>query len=198
MTLAHRGLAIGMAFGTLALACGSGAGAPGSASGPSDSPGADAGEASAGTAQTPPMGEANVLAWIATGQYKQWACEPAVHASRGPSVHTPFDRVCSNDVLSAAAAKGGAGPWPEGAAEVKEIYMTMGDATPTGGYAVSLKTAADSAGGANWYLYERFDGTLYSDGIGTPLCTGCHSLAGTDAFHTTTMGAGDFVYTPVP
>jgi hypothetical protein len=39
--------------------------------------------------------------------------------------------------------------WPDGAAEVKEIYMAMGDATPTGGYAVSLKIAADSAGGAN-------------------------------------------------
>jgi hypothetical protein len=198
MTLAHNGLAIAVACGALALACGSGSGASGNASGLTGSPDADAGEASAGTAQTPPMGEANVLAWIAKGQYKQWACEPAVHASRGPSVHTPFDRVCSNDVLSAAAANGGAGPWPEGAAEVKEIYMAMGDATPTGGYAVSLKTSADSARGANWYLYERFDGTLYSDGTGTPLCTGCHSLAGTDPFHTTTVGAGDFVYTPVP
>ncbi len=27
--------------------------------------------------------------------------------------------------------------------------MAMGDATPTGGYAVSLKTSADSAEGAN-------------------------------------------------
>jgi hypothetical protein len=189
MKMTIRGLAIGVTCGPLALGCGSGSGAP---------PGNDAGEASAGTAQTPPMGESNVLAWIATGQYKRWACEPAVHAARGPSVHTPFDRVCSNDVLRAADADGGTGPWPEGAAEVKEIYMAMGDATPTGGYAVSLKTSADSAGGANWYFYERFDGTLYSDGLGTPLCTGCHSLAGSDASHTTTGGARDFVYTPVP
>jgi hypothetical protein len=29
------------------------------------------------------------------------------------------------------------------------------DATPTGGYAVSLKISADGAGGANSYLYER-------------------------------------------
>jgi hypothetical protein len=144
------------------------------------------------------MGAANVAAWLATGQYKQWHCEPAVHAARGPSVHTPFDRVCANDVLSAAASGGGAGPWPAGAAEVKEIYMAAGDATPTGGYAVSLKTAADSAGGGNWYYYETFDGTQYADGMGTPICVSCHSLAGTDAAHTPTTGGRDFVYTPVP
>jgi hypothetical protein len=193
-----HGPGIAMACGALVLACGSGTATSNGSTGPNGSSGEDAGEASAGTAQTPPMGEADVLAWIATGQYRQWACEPAVHASRGPSVHTPFDRVCSNDVLSAAAAAGGTGPWPEGAAEVKEMYMAMGDTTPTAGYAVSLKTSADSAAGGNWYFYERYDGTLFSDGLGTPVCVGCHSLAGGDAFHTTTTGARDFVYTPVP
>jgi hypothetical protein len=198
MIVAFRSIAIGMVCGATALGCGSSSSASGSSNDLGVPLAEDAGEASAGTSQTPPMGETSLLAWIATGQYKQWACEPAVHASRGPSVHTPFDRVCSNNVLSAAAGDGGMGPWPEGAAEVKEIYMAMGDATPTGGYAVSLKTSADSAGGANWYFYERFDGTLYADGLGTPLCTGCHSLAGADAFHTTTVGARDFVFTPVP
>jgi hypothetical protein len=193
-----RGLGTAAACGALALACGGGSAASSGSTDLGSSPGEDAGEASAGTAQTPPMGETNVLAWIATGQYKQWACEPAVHASRGPSVHTPFDRVCSNDVLSAAAAAGGTAPWPEGAAEVKEMYMAIGDATPTAGYAVSLKTSADSAAGANWYFYERYDGTLFADGFGTPVCVGCHSLAGSDAFHTTTTGAHDLVYTPVP
>jgi hypothetical protein len=198
MIVAFRSIAIGMVYGATALGCGSSSSASGGSNDLGVAPADDAGEASAGTAQTPPMGEASLLAWIATGQYKQWACEPAVHASRGPSVHTPFDRVCSNDILSAAAGDAGTGQWPQGAAEVKEIYMAMGDATPTGGYAVSLKTSADSAGGANWYFYERFDGTLYADGLGTSLCTGCHSAAGADAFHTTTMGARDFVYTPVP
>jgi hypothetical protein len=198
MVVILRGMVIGMVCSAMALGCGSSSGASNDSNDLGAPPSDDAGEASAGTAQTPPMGEADLLAWIATGQYKQWACEPAVHASRGPSVHTPFDRVCSNNVLSAAAAAAGTGPWPQGAAEVKEIYMAMGDATPTGGYAVSLKISADSAGGANWYYYERFDGTLYADGIGTPLCTGCHSLAGSDPFHTTTPGARDLVYTPVP
>jgi hypothetical protein len=152
--------------------------------------------ASAGSAQTPPFGEASLVAWLATGQYKQWHCEPAVHAARGPSVHTPFDRVCSNDVLSAAAAAGGTAPWPAGAAEVKEIYMAADDPTPTGGYAVSVKTAADSASGAAWYYYERFDGTLYADGLGTGICVDCHATA--SATSMTSPGAHDFVFTPVP
>jgi hypothetical protein len=193
MTINLRSLAIGMACiaicGATVIGC--------SSTSAAESTGTGTGGASAGTAQTPPMGESNLVTWLATGQYKQWHCEPAVHASRGPSVHTPFDRVCSNDVLSAAVASA-TSPWPNGAAEVKEIYMAINDATPTGGYAVSLKTSADSAGGANWYFYERFDGTLYSDGMGTPLCVGCHSAAGSDAAHTTSMNAHDFVYTPVP
>jgi hypothetical protein len=142
------------------------------------------------------MGAANVRAWLAAGQYKQWHCEPAVHAARGPSVHTPFDRVCSNEVLSTAAAAGDTDPWPAGAAEVKEIYMAMDDATPTGGYAVSLKTASDSAAGASWYFYETFDGTQYADGLGTSLCVGCHVTAGPSSM--TTPGARDFVFTAVP
>jgi hypothetical protein len=193
MTITLRDLAVGMvciaSCGAAAIGCSGGSTSSGS-------PRATGGGTNAETMQTPPMGAANVEAWLATGQYKQWHCEPAVHAARGPSVHTPFDRVCSNDALSAAA--NGNGPWPDGAAEVKEIYMAMNDATPTAGYAVSLKTSADSAGGANWYFYERFDGTLYSDGMGTPLCVGCHSAAGSDAAHTTSMNAHDFVYTPVP
>jgi hypothetical protein len=195
-----RGCVIGLVLAAVAFGCGTGSPSSTSPGGSVDvgAPGADDGAGQVGTAQTPPMGASNVVAWLATGQYKQWSCEPAVHASRGPSVHTPFDRVCSNDVLSAAAADAGSGPWPEGAAEVKEIYMAMDDPTPTGGYAVSLKTSTDSAGGANWYFYETFDGTLYADGMGTSVCVGCHSLAGSSAAYTTTVGARDFVFTPVP
>jgi hypothetical protein len=74
----------------------------------------------------------------------------------------------------------------------------MTDTTPTGGYTVSLKTSADSAGGANWYFYDRFDGMVYADGMGTSYCVGCHSLAGSSAAYTTSPGARDFVFTPVP
>jgi hypothetical protein len=191
-------MAMGVLCVALFLGCGSGSGAANDPAPSTDSGAPGDGETSPGTAQTPPMGAANVVAWLATGQYKQWHCEPAVHASRGPSVHTPFDRVCSNDVLSAAAAAGSTAPWPEGASEVKEIYMAMTDSTPTGGYAVSLKTSNDSAGGANWYFYETFDGTLFADGLGTPVCVGCHGLSGSSPAYTTTPDGHDFVFTPVP
>src|SRR6185312_12467805 len=38
------------------------------------------GSASTGDAQTPPQGAAAVQAWLATGDYKSWSCESAVHA----------------------------------------------------------------------------------------------------------------------
>jgi len=172
-----------------------------------------AGDASseAGTSQTPPMGGAAVEAWLAQGFYKSWNCESAVHASRSPSPHN-FNRICSNDIISASVA--GTATWPEGAAAVKELYDTATDTTPVG-YAVYLKTQPDSATGAGWYWYERVpltglqsaaphDATtgVVADGLGgsgTPLtiCVGCHVAAGSDGPHTPSVGGRDFVYTPV-
>ena len=153
-----------------------------------------------GDAQTPPMGGAAVEAWLAQGDYKKWTCEPAVHAARMPSPHG-FNRICSNQVISSNAT--GTGTWPSGAAAVKELYASATDTTPDG-YAVYLKTAADSAGGAAWYYYERIPpNTVLADGMGTSgppltICVMCHSLAGSDSTHTTSPGSRDFVYTPVP
>jgi hypothetical protein len=164
-------------------------------------PGTDASSVvdTSGTAQMPPMGAANVEAWLAQGFYKQWKAEPAMHPGRAPTVHM-FNRVFANSVVSDAVdADSGVAPWGAGASLVKEIYVAMGDTTPAG-YAVTLKTAADSAAGANWYFYEKVSGNVYSDGLGTPTsaCVMCHSAAGSDAAHTTTPGDHDFVYTPVP
>ena len=191
------------------------------ASGPSDAGAAGAADAAssgteagatdaalAGTSQTPPMGGPNVEAWLATGAYKQWAAEPAIHASRSPSPHG-FNRIYSNQVISSNAA--GTGPWPEGAAAVKELYNLQTDTVPVG-YAVYLKTQADSAAGANWYWYERVPSTssaphdangVVADGLGgsgTPntICVACHSAAESDAAHTPSVGGRDEVYTPVP
>lgn len=151
--------------------------------------------------QTPPQGETAVKAWLATGAYKSWKCQPAEHVAVAPSPHS-YNRICSNDVLAA-----GSPPFAVGAAAVKELYS---DSAANGGkvfgYAVYLKTAADDAtnSGANWYWYEDNptldpDGGVVADGLGTSgnpktVCVGCHSLAGSDANH---MGAGDFVYTQV-
>jgi hypothetical protein len=157
--------------------------------------------------QTPPQGAVNVEAWLKTAAYKQWHCEPAIHASRDPSPHG-FNLICSNDLVSTNAT--GTQVWPEGAAAVKELYTSVTDTTPVG-YAVYLKTAADSAAGANWYWYERVpldsmaphdangvvaDGTGGS-GTANSICVGCHTAAGSDAAHTPSVGGRDFVYTPV-
>jgi hypothetical protein len=157
--------------------------------------------------QLPPQGAAQVEAWLARGAYKDWQCEPAVHAAREPSPHG-FNRICSNDAISAAAS--GQGAWPKGAAAVKELYTSL-DATTPAGYSVYLKTADDSAGGANWYWYERLppaDAARFgvpevpADGLGDAggaksICVSCHVAAGSDAAHTPSTGGRDQVYTPV-
>jgi hypothetical protein len=155
--------------------------------------------------QQPPRGASAVEAWLAEGDYKGWNCEPAVHEARSPSPHG-FNRICSNDLLSATVS----GPWPQGAAAVKELYTSL-DATTPAGYSVYLKTADDSAGGANWYWYERLPPAdavkfglpeLVADGLGDTgnaksICVSCHVAAGTDAEHTPSPGGRDQVYTPV-
>ena len=93
---------------------------------------------------------------------------------------------------------------------MKELYASMTAKTPVG-YAVYLKTKADSAKGAAWYWYETVpsdseaphDKTgLVADGLGDggpakTICVGCHAAAGSDAAHTPSPGGRDEVYTPV-
>ena len=159
----------------------------------------DPGGGGTGDDQTPPTGRAAVEAWISEGHYLAWACEADMHASRSPSPHG-FNRICSNDLISANAS--GTAPWPQGAAAVKELFADASATTPNG-YAVYLKQASDSANGANWYWYERIDANVIADGTGASgaarsICVGCHVGAGIDAEHTPTPGARDQVYTPVP
>jgi hypothetical protein len=164
------------------------------------------GDASAGGEQTPPTSGPDVEAWLATGAYKKWHCEAQIHGARSPSQHG-FDRVCSNDLVNPTATDADGGPWPAGAAEVKELYTS---ATPDGGpagYAVSYKAAADAGGdsGANWYWYERqTDQSIEADGFGVAnsqantICVSCHVAAGTGPGYEPSPGSRDFVYTPVP
>jgi hypothetical protein len=180
-----------VACATAALACGS------------DDDSASASKAD----QTPPQGATAVEAWLSKGSYKDWQCESAVHASRDPSPHS-FNRICSNDLISQNAD--GKSDWPAGAAAVKELYASA-DATKPVGYAVYLKTAAESAAGAHWYWYERvpLDSAaphdaqgVVADGMGDSgtaksICVGCHVAAGSDAAHTPSEYGRDEVYTPV-
>lgn len=165
------------------------------------------GDDSKGDDQTPPQGRAAVEEWLAAGMFKAWAAEPAIHASRSPSPHG-FNRIWSNDLIAQNAS--GTGAWPEGAAAVKELYASATDTTPVG-VAVYLKLKSDSAGGANWYWYERVpEGSpaphdangVVADGTGDSgppktICVGCHAAAGADADHTPSAGGRDQVYTPV-
>jgi hypothetical protein len=167
-------------------------------------------EASAPDAsETPPMGAATVEAWLATGAYKKWKCEPAVHMARSPSPHG-FNRICSNDVIESTVDS--PDPWSEGAAAVKELYSSLTATTPDG-YAVYLKTESSSAGGANWYWFEivpsdssapHNEAGVVADGLGTAdagppyaICVSCHGAAGSNAAHTPSPNGHDFVYTPV-
>lgn len=204
---------IGLATAALGVAAGCGSSSTTTGSGGSTGSttagtgGATTGTGGGASAQTPPEGADAVEAWLAKGDYKSWSCEAAVHASRDPSPHG-FNRICSNDLISANAT--GTGNWPKGAAAVKELYAAVGDGTPVG-YAVYLKKDADSADGANWYWYERvpLDSTaphdakgVVADGTGDSgpaknICVGCHLAAGSDAAHTPSAGGRDEVYTPV-
>ncbi|HEU4409350.1 MAG TPA: hypothetical protein VFS43_29090 [Polyangiaceae bacterium] len=146
------------------------------------------------TRQLPPTNLAAVKAWLAQEPkpYADWSCEaeatpktdgdPAIH------VHAGSNRVCSNAKLAA----GTQGPWPAGAAAVKEIYNSAGELTL---YAVEVKTSADSQGGQGWYWYEGLNDSTIAEGFGDATCTGCHSAANSDAGH---PGAGDYVYFRVP
>lgn len=151
------------------------------------------------SAQTPPRGAVALEAWLERGEYESWRCEPTVHASRAPSPHG-FNRICSNDLISANAE--GSAVWPRGAAAVKELYTSI-DADRPAGYAVYLKTEDDSSGGAAWYWFERLPGgSLVADGLGSgareaSICVSCHLGAGSDAARTPSPGARDQVYTPV-
>jgi hypothetical protein len=159
------------------------------------------GDASAGSAETPPITNGpDVEAWLRAGDYKSWHCEPMPpHAPRGPSPHGGFNRVCSNDVVNPIATEADAGAWPQGVASVKELYNSASDSTPEG-YAVTVKTEPSSASGANWFFYERLtDGTIETPGgLNASVCVGCHGEAGQDSAHTTSTGSRDFIYTPVP
>ena len=193
------GVVIGASILTLA-ACGSDAATAGAV----DAGGAST--SSAGSAQTPPATSAtDVEAWLATGAYRSWHCEPAPHPSRDPSPHG-INRICSNDLTSAFS---GSGERPQGSAGVKELYDANGAAVV--GYAVYVKTKAASEGGNAWYWYERvpLDSAaphdakgVVADGLGTTtnakqICVSCHGAAGTDAAHTPSPGGGDQVYTQV-
>ncbi len=116
--------------------------------------------------ELPPMGDAALRVWLATGAYETWACETAPHPARPPGAHGA-NRICSNAVLAASTE----GAFPTGAASVKELWS---DGAITG-YAVGRKVSATS-----WYWYEGFGTQVVADGPDARLCASCHEDAPRD------------------
>lgn len=129
--------------------------------------------------ELPARGSEDATTWLAAGLYRSWNCEPAAHPARGFSPHGA-NRICSNAALVAST---GPGPYPVGAAAVKEIFD---DAGAIRLYAVYRKVAAGE-GGDSWYWYEGKGDDVVANGEGDDTCTGCHSRA-----------ERDFVFTVVP
>jgi hypothetical protein len=125
---------------------------------------------------------AEILAWLKAGTYSTWQAEAAAHKSSGPhgTVRTFVNTALANSLAA------GNGSHPVGATAVKELHGSSG----VTGWAVSVKVAADSAGGKGWYWYETFSTAAAAkpaaDGTGVGLCTGCHG------------GGTDYVLVPYP
>jgi len=132
-----------------------------------------AGFAQAQTSDVPPTDSASLLKWLQAGSYKAWPKESAPHRSMGPHqtlvvthLNPPLDKS-----LTAKATS-----HPKGSAAVKELLDAGGKTT---GWAVSVKTSANSDGGKGWYWYEILgttsSGRVVAKANDVPLCYGCHS-----------------------
>lgn len=154
--------AIALACAALAACADPSSGEPGDPR-PDGAPGAD-------DPQLPPRGHAALSAWLVAGHYRDWACEDAPHAARPPGAHGT-NRICSNAALSATVN----GPYPIGAAAVKELYRNGA----VDGYAVGVKLASPAAG-SSWYWYEAVGASVIADGVDRALCSGCHDNAPRD------------------
>lgn len=122
---------------------------------------------------SPPAEGAQLFEWLSEGNYKEWSRETEMHPSAGPHPTTVI--AYFNSILDQSMSAG-ADSHPEGAAAVKELYNADGVLS---GWAVSIKTAADSQAGQGWYWYEILgtnpDSRVVANANGVPLCFGCHT-----------------------
>ncbi len=129
--------------------------------------------AHAQSAETPPTERAALLKWLQAGSYKSWVHESAPHKSLGP--HPVQVVAYLNAALDQSLTSKGKSH-PKGSAAVKELLDAGGELS---GWAVSIKTEADSAAGKGWYWYEILGtdktGNVVAAANGVPLCFGCHT-----------------------
>ena len=118
-----------------------------------------------------------LFTFLKEGGYKEFPVqESASHPSRGPHSTVGWPVKVFIDAKTDAALKAGQA-LPAGSSLVKEMYT---DAGVLQGWAVMVKTQADSAGGQGWFWYETTNvndaADIVAAGNGVPLCFGCHSL----------------------
>ncbi len=123
-------------------------------------------------AQTPPVEQVALDAWLAAGTYKDWNCETTAHEARPGSGHDR-NRICTNTLQSTHTSTA---PYPVGAASVKELIDDDGNVE---GYAVYLR-ADEGDGGEKRFWYEVIGGDVIAIGYGHTTCTGCHGGAPRD------------------
>ena len=139
------------------------------------------------TADTPnvdsviPTGQPALFSYLQEGSYKDFVSrESTMHPSTGPHTKVGLPVRVFLDPKMDASLRAGNESHPMGAGIVKEMYDADRNLQ---GWAVMVKTAADSAGGKGWFWYEVTSTTDGSNpvavGNGVPLCFGCHT-AGSD------------------
>lgn len=115
--------------------------------------------------------------FLKDGSYKSFAQESAVHSSRGPHAKLGWPvRVYVSPKMESSLKSGGSSH-PIGAAIVKEMYDEKG--AKLAGWAVMVKTGADSDSGKGWFWYETLNSrdskAHVAAGNGIPGCFGCHT-----------------------
>ncbi|MBI2311746.1 MAG: hypothetical protein HYU77_04490 [Betaproteobacteria bacterium] len=121
----------------------------------------------------PPVESKALFAWLKAGSYKSWVHESKSHPSAGPH---PVEVIAFLNPVLDLSLKAGNKSHPVNAAAVKELYSADDKIR---GWAVSVKTQAQSDGGKGWYWYEvlspaNADRTVAA-AHGVPLCVGCHA-----------------------
>ena len=104
----------------------------------------------AGAADTAPTDAEALNRFLQAGGYKNWAKESQPQQARAGAHPGGRIRAWLSPALAKSLAEG-AKSHPAGSATVKEMFDASGKLR---GWSVGVKTAADSAGGKNWFWYE--------------------------------------------
>lgn len=133
-------------------------------------------------ADTPPVESTiptnlpELFKYLQDGSYRNFtAMESSRHPSNGPHTKVGLPVRVFMDAKMDASLRAGNSSHPAGSGIVKEMYDADDQLQ---GWAVMVKTAADSSEGKGWFWYEitsTTDGSRpVAAGNGIPLCSGCH------------------------